>query len=272
MNNLIRFTARPRLKSPNLLASWPGVANVSLSVATYIEKKLGFKRLALVNAVAFFDPIGVTVRNSIIEAPQFPGSEFFYWKNPKGESDLIIFIGEDQPQARIYPMANLVLDVAEKYGVKRVYTCAAALSKMHHAETPRVWGAATTPEIAAELKKHGLAHGGTMQIAGLNGLLLGIAKERQMEGVCLLGEVPQYASRIPNPMAALAIVKVITPMLGIEIDTEELALLAEEVKENMKQAAAVAMGEYIDYFTEPIWEDESEGGEDEDEEDRGNEN
>jgi hypothetical protein len=156
--------------------------------------------------------------------------------------------------------------------VKRVYTCAAALSKMHHAETPRVWGAATTPEIAAELKKHGLAHGGTMQIAGLNGLLLGIAKERQMEGVCLLGEVPQYASRIPNPMAALAIVKVITPMLGIEIDTEELALLAEEVKENMKQAASVAMGEYIDYFTEPIWEDESEDGEDEDEEDRGNEN
>ncbi len=93
-----------------------------------------------------------------------------------------------------------------------------------------------------------------------------------MEGVCLLGEVPQYASRIPNPMAALAIVRSLTPILGIEIDLEELSLLAEEVKENMKQAAAVAMGEYIDYFTEPIWESDTEGGEDEDEEDMGNEN
>jgi len=272
MNNLVRFVVRPKLKSPNLLASWPGIANVSLSVATYIEKKLGFKHLAQVNAMAFFDPIGVTVRNSVIESPQFPGSEFFYWKNPRGGSDLIIFIGEDQPQARIYPMAELVLDVAEKFGVKRIYTCAAALTKMHHSETPRVWGAATTPVLASELKKSGLLHGGTMQIAGLNGLLLGIAKERQMEGVCLLGEVPQYASRIPNPMAALAIIKVIAPMLEIEIDTEELALLTEEVKENMKQAAAVAMGEYIDYFTEPIWESDTEGGEDEGEEDISNEN
>jgi len=271
MNGFIRFVARPRLKSPNLLASWPGVSNVSLSVATYIEKKLGFKRLAVVNPMPFFDPIGVTVRKSIIEAPQFPSSEFLYWKNSKGGNDLILFIGEDQPQAKIYPMANLVLDVAEKYGVKRVYTCAAALTRMHHAETPRVWGAATTPEIADELKKCGLIHGGTMQIAGLNGLLLGIAKEREMEGVCLLGEVPQYASRIPSPMAALAIIKVITPMLGIEIDTEELAVLAEEVKERMKQAASVAMGEYIDYFTEPIWEDE--GGEsDEGDEEDNNEN
>jgi uncharacterized protein len=272
LNSLIKFSARPRLRSPYLLASWPGVANVSLSVATYIEKKLGLKPLARVNAMAFFDPIGVTVRNNVIESPQFPGSEFFYWKNPKGSNDLIVFIGEDQPQARIYQMADLVLDVAEKYGVPRVYTCAAALTKMHHTETPRVWGAATTAELAMELKKRGLMTGGTMQIAGLNGLLLGIAKERGTEGICLLGEVPQYASRIPNPMAALAIIKVLNPMLGIEIDTEELAVLAEEVKERMKQAASVAMGEYIDNFTEPIWESGAEGEDGEDEEEPTNEN
>jgi hypothetical protein len=59
-------------------------------------------------------------------------------------------------------------------------------------------------------------------------------------------------------------------MLGIEIDTEELAVLAEEVKERMKQAASVAMGEYIDYFTEPIWEDEGEGGEGDEEDNNEN--
>ena len=46
----------------------------------------------------------------------------------------------------------------------------------------------------------------------------------------------------------------------------------EEVKERMKQAAAVAMGEYIDYFTEPIWEDEGSDNEEDEEEDPGNEN
>ena len=40
----------------------------------------------------------------------------------------------------------------------------------------------------------------------------------------------------------------------IEVDTDELVELARETKEKMKQVAAEAMGEYIDYFTEPIWE------------------
>ena len=42
----------------------------------------------------------------------------------------------------------------------------------------------------------------------------------------------------------------------------ELAQLAVETKQRMKQVASQAMGEYIDYFTEPIWE-RGEEGEDE---------
>jgi len=61
-----------------------------------------------------------------------------------------------------------------------------------------------------------------------------------------------------NPMAALAVLKVLTKMLDIEIDMTELTQLASETKEKMKQAAAEAMGEYIDYFTTPIWEQEEE--------------
>jgi len=88
----------------------------------------------------------------------------------------------------------------------------------------------------------------------LNGLLLGVAKKRDIDGICLLGEVPTYATRVQNPIAALAILKKLTKMLGIEIDTDELAQLASETRETMKQMAAEAMEEYIDYFTEPIWE------------------
>ena len=51
-------------------------------------------------------------------------------------------------------------------------------------------------------------------------------------------------------------------MLGIEIDMAELTQLAQETKERLKQVAAEAIGEYIDYFTEPIWEH----GEEEEEE------
>jgi hypothetical protein len=94
-----------------------------------------------------------------------------------------------------------------------------------------------------------------------------VAKERDIDGVCLLGEVPVYASRVPNPMAALAVVKVLTNMLGIKVDFAELAKMAVEAAERIKQVAAQAMEEYIDYFTEPIWErQERRGMEDEEDE------
>jgi hypothetical protein len=59
---------------------------------------------------------------------------------------------------------------------------------------------------------------------------------------------------VHNPIAALAIINKLTKMLGIEIDTDELAHLAKETRERIKQVATEAMEDYIDYFTEPIWE------------------
>ncbi len=262
MKDLVKLYARPRLKSPNMLAAWPGIGNVSIIAATYLKRKLNFKELGEVEAFHFFDPIGVVVKDNVVEAPQFPESKFYYWKNKGEGSDIILFIGEDQPTAKGYELANCILDVGLKFQVKRIYTCAAALTRIHHTEQPKVWGVATSQHLTEDLKKYDLVQRGNLQISGLNGLLLGIAKERDIEGICLLGEVPMYATRVQNPMAALAVLGGLTKMLGIEIDMTELARLAQEVKEKMRQVAAEAMGEYIDYFTEPIWEH----GEEEEEE------
>ncbi|MDO8687658.1 MAG: PAC2 family protein, partial [Dehalococcoidales bacterium] len=146
--------------------------------------------------------------------------------------------------------------------VKRIYTFAAAVTRIHHTEQPKVWGVATNQPLTAELKKYDLMQKGNLQISGLNGLLLGIAKERDIDGICLLGEVPAHITRMQNPMAALVILGALTKMLDIKIDMRELSQLASETKETIKQLAAEAMGEYIDLFTEPIWE-QGEGEEEE---------
>lgn len=254
MNEFVRLYHRPRLKSPVMLASWPGIGNVSTIAASYLLRKLDFKDLGEIEPSAFFDAIGVVARDNVIEEPQFPQSQFYYWKNKTGTSDIILFICEDQPATKGYELANCVLDVAERFQVRRVYTCAAALSRMHHTEESRVWGVVTSPQMRPELGKYDLAQKGNLQISGLNGLLLGVAKERGMEGVCLLGEVPMYATRIQNPAAAVAVLGALTRMLDIEIDITELADIARESASRMKQMADEAMGEYIDHFTQPIWE------------------
>ncbi len=258
MKTLVKLCARPRLKSPVMLAAWPGIGNVSLIVASYLERKLGVKDLGEVEAFNFFEPIGVIVRDNVVESPQFPQNSFYYWKNKSGGSDIILFLSESQPASKGYELANCVIDVGVRFGVKRIYTCAAALTRIHHTEQPGVWGVATSREVSDDLKKYGLAQRHNLQISGLNGLLLGVAKERNIDGVCLLGEVPMYATRMQNPMAALAVLTVLTRILGVEVDTDELEQLAIETKERRREVAAEAMGEYIDYFTKPIWEREEE--------------
>jgi proteasome assembly chaperone (PAC2) family protein len=254
MNEIVRLFARPRLKSPVMLASWPGIGNVSIIAASYLLRKLDFKDLGEIEPSVFFDAIGVVARDNIVEEPQFPQSQFYYWKNQGGDSDIILFIGEDQPITKGYELANCVLDVAERFKAKRVYTCAAALSRIHHTEQSRVWGVVTSPQMSPELAKYDLVQKGNLQISGLNGLLLGVAKERGIEGICLLGEVPMYATRIQNPVAAVAVLGALTKMLNIEIDITELADVAREAADRMKQMADEAMEDYIDHFTQPIWE------------------
>ena len=254
MKGLVKLYARPKLNSPNMLAAWPGVGNVALIVAAYLRKKLSFKELGEVEAAHFFDPIGVVVKDSVVEAPEFPQSKFYYWKNKGGGSDILLFVGEDQPSSKGYEMAHCVLDVGERFQVKRIYTCAAALTRIHHTEQSRVWGVATSQSVAENLARYDLVQKGGLHISGLNGLLLGVTKERDIEGVCLLGEVPMHATKIQNPTAALVVLKGLTKMLGVDIDLAELAQVASEAREKMRQAAAEAMGEYIDYFTSPIWE------------------
>ncbi len=270
---LLKLYARPKLNSPVSLASWPGISNVSIICSTYLGRKLDFKRLAEVEPAYFFDPVGVVVKDNIVEEPQFPQSRFYYYKNKTGKNDIILFVGEDQPPGKGYDLGHLIVDFCKKMQVNRIYTLAAALTRIHHSEQSRVWGVATNPDLISELEKFDLLQKGELQIAGMNGLLLGVAKERNLDGICLLGEVPMYASRIQNPMAALAIVRVLTRVLDVNIDLAELEQIAEEAKERIKEAASEAMGEYIDYFTEPIWEqDLDEDPEDEEEEDPGNEN
>jgi hypothetical protein len=122
----------------------------------------------------------------------------------------------------------------------------------------KVWGAATASSLLDELGKHNVILRGNLRIAGLNGLILGMAKERGMEGVCLLGEVPAYATQMANPRASLAVLGILTEMLGITLDVTELVQLAEQVDKEMDRIAKRVTAEFIDQFTEPIWEKDEE--------------
>jgi len=237
-----------------MLASWPGIGDVSLTAAKYLVDKLNAVEIGEIDPINFFEPVGVTVKDNVVESPRFPESKFYYWQSGRPGRSLVIFIGEEQPSFKGYELVNCVLDVAQRLRVSRIYSCAAAVTRMHHSEETRVWGAATSSELVQELTRQNVILRGNLRIAGLNGLILGLAKERGIDGICLLGEVPAYATQMANPKASLAVLRVLTQMLGITLDLSDLDRLVEEVDEEMDRIAKRVTAEFIDHFTEPIWE------------------
>ncbi len=262
MKEAIKLYDEPRPKNCCMLASWPGIGDVSMTAARYLVEKLDAVEIGEIDPVSFFEPVGIAVKDNVVESPRFPESKFYYWQSDDAEQGLVIFIGEQQPVFKGYELVNCVLDVAQKLQVTRIYSCAAAVTRVHHSEEMKVWGVATAPDLVDELSEQNVILRGNLRIAGLNGLILGMARERQMQGVCLLGEVPAYATQIANPRASLTVLGIMTRMLGVTLDLADLGLRAERVDQEMDRIAKRVTAEFIDQFTEPIWEQD----EDEDEE------
>jgi proteasome assembly chaperone (PAC2) family protein len=170
---------------------------------------------------------------------------FFQWRNPRGERDLLIFIGEAQLSPGGYALCHKLLDYAVQRGANRIVTFAAMATQLHPTGEPRVFGAATEEQAIAEMRHHGVEILEEGQISGLNGVLLAAGAEHGLPGLCLLGELPFFAVGVPNPRASQAALEVFAEMAGIELDLAEIAAQAKTVEtallqllEKMKETAA----------------------------------
>jgi len=251
--DVIKVYEQPELESPALVAAWPGVGNVALTAATYLSEELGAQEFAEIAPLSFFDLNGAFIERNVIQEPRLPQSKFYYWKSSPGKKDLVLFLGEAQPVAQNYELANKILEFSQKLGVTVVYTVAAALVP-HLAEKPRVWAAATDSELLTGLESYGLVLKGNFYVAGMNGLLLAVAREKGMKGICLLGETPRYLGDMGNPMASQSVLQVLTRVLDVDIDMSRMEEMVRRAQREISEAIRESRRQYIDNFTVPLWE------------------
>jgi uncharacterized protein len=242
----LRLYSEPVLQQPVMMASWPGIGNIGLVATDTLRTQLGAQPLGEIEPWDFFYPRKITIHDSILESLEFPGCNFYYTRQTG--HDVIIFVAEEQPTdgnrpfaegRRAYQMANTVVDVAQKFGCRRLYASGAAVSLSHHLLKPRVWVATSSESLNREMTAHdntilmgrteGRSEGGS--ITGLNGLVLGVAKSRGLEAVCLMGEVPDYLATapLPYPRASRSVVELMSQLLGIQIDYSKLDEMAGQV-------------------------------------------
>jgi len=244
----------PKLRNPFMVAAWPGMGGVAIIAARYLVEKLGAEEFGSIEPDEFFDLSGILIEDNVVEDVEFPESKFYFWESD-GESDWIIFVGEAQPLTNSYRLADLVLDIAQRYKVKRLYTFAAAPTHIYHTKRPRVLAVATNPELTTELEGYDVTMLRQGSISGLNGLLLGVTKKRNIDGVCLLGEIPVYTTQVANPRSSKAVLQVLSQISGLEIDLTDIdrwvSETDEEIEEKidrLKQSFREEAGGLIEYF------------------------
>ena len=115
-----------------------------------------------------------------------------------------------------------ILDVIVKLEVKQIFTFAAFAHPMSYEDTSQVMITCNSPSLLESIAKFGIIPMPDGYIAGLNGLLLGVAASRQIEAACLLGTIPNYAVNLNYPKASLELIRTISKIVSINPDLVEL--------------------------------------------------
>ena len=246
------FHKEPELKEPVMFCGWPGIGNIGILAIDTLKNLLKAQEFAELEAWDFFEPQKVLIEGGILKDLEFPSNKF-YFKRIESQ-DVIFFIGQQQPAEgrtkyaqgqKAYDMANLVLDVAERFDCRRVFTSGAAVTKIHHTYKPRVWAVPNNQKLIGQIKQYqnvilmseieGKGEEGL--ITGLNGLLLGVAKKRGLNAICLMGEIPYYlqAAPWPYPKASKSVLEVVAKMLDVRLNFSTLDELAQRVEQSIDE-------------------------------------
>ncbi len=205
-----------KLKDIVLISSLPDMGKVGGIVTQHIIKKLGAKKAA---QIFLADKPWVNLKEGLVNLPT---DEYFLAVDEK--NSIVIFTGENQPQepGTVFKIANKVLDTVTQMGNIKMVISAGGYLPSEVGKGEEVFGVATNSSSMDLLKSNNVKPlaSEVKSITWFNGVILGISKSKNIDGVGLFGEIVDAES--PQYKAASNILKVIGKILKIEIGTKEL--------------------------------------------------
>ncbi|MFB6180032.1 MAG: proteasome assembly chaperone family protein [Halorientalis sp.] len=229
--------AEPALSDPVLIEGLPGVGHVGKLAAEHLLEELDGEPVRKVYSQHFPPQVSIDDGRS-----ELANAEFHAVHTDQGQ-DLLVLTGDHQAQDTQghYQLTDQFLDVAEDFGVERVFALG-GVPTGELIEEYDVLGAATTSEFVEALEDVGVEFredepaGG---IVGVSGLLLGLGERRGFEAACLMGETSGY---LVDPKSAQAVLTVLQDLVGFEVDFGSLEERAEEMEEVVRKIQEMEQG------------------------------
>jgi uncharacterized protein (TIGR00162 family) len=208
------------LRSPILVAGLPGLGLVGKIAIRFLIRQLKAQRFAYLYSPHFPYFVLVNKKGDV----RLLRGVFYFWKNPAGVNDFMFFTGDSQSQTieGQYEIADRMLDFCKQHGVKAIVTIGGY--RMEAKDKPLVFAAATGQAVLDRALRAGaVVSGSGSPIVGTAGLILGLARFKKIDALCLLGETRGY---LPDPLAARSVLEVLKATFGLDVD---LAGLDEDV-------------------------------------------
>jgi len=201
---------------PILVEGLPGLGLVGRIAIRYLIKELKASRFAYLYSPHFPYFVLVNKKGNV----RLLRGTFYFWKNEKGPNDLILFTGDSQSQTieGQYEIADRMLDFSKKHNVKTIATIGGY--RLETKDKPKVIVAATSQTILDRAVNAGaiISLSGS-PIVGTAGLILGLARFKKIDALCLLGETRGY---LPDPLAARSVLEVLRSTFNFNIDLTDL--------------------------------------------------
>jgi hypothetical protein len=201
--------SNPVLDKPIFVQGLPGFGNVGKIAAHLLIKFCGAKPFAELYSPSFPDYVSVNSKG-ICRLPKYE-----FYAAPMEKNDFIIMMGDMQPSfddvVAHYALCDEVLDFVEKQRCSFIVTIGGAPITEEKAQ---IYVAATSPRLALEFMEKGAVIYSKGRVVGATGLILGLAKERNLEGVCLLGATTGFRA---DRGAGFSVFKFLMKALGNEV-------------------------------------------------------
>ncbi len=227
----IHELAQVELKEPVLIQGLPGLGYVGkVAVDYFIEKLKPVKMAELYSSYLLFPDGNLGINISEDGTYSLPRYEFYGY----GEKDpnVILLTGDAQPSVTgQYEVASIVLDFAQRFGCKAVYTMGGYGTRSGN-DVGAVYAVVGEAVLGERLKKMGakLAKGGA--VTGAAGVILGIGRQRSLTCAGLLGAT---TGAYPDLEAARAVIQMLTGLVSIPVDLKELDTEIEDMRKKMER-------------------------------------
>ena len=205
----LREMFNPALQNPVFVQGLPGFGNVGRIAAHLLIKFSEAKPFAEMYSPSFPDYVSISSKG-IAHLPKYE-----FYSAPMEKNNLVIMTGETQPSfddvLAHYQVCAEIVDFVEKLGCHFIVTMGGVPITE---DKTQVYVAATSPRLATEFMEKGAVIYSKGRIVGGTGLTLALAKERKLEGVCLLGTTTGFKA---DRSAGFRVFKFLMKALGKEI-------------------------------------------------------